>query len=59
LRIHFGLGDHQKVDKIEVIWPNGKVESIPNLAADRYYTIREGAGVVKTSEPMPGSPSRP
>jgi hypothetical protein len=53
LRIHFGLGDHQKVDRVEFFWPDGKVESIPNLAADRYYTIREGAGVVKTDAPSP------
>jgi hypothetical protein len=59
LRVHFGLGDHQKVDKVEVLWPNGKVESIPNLAADGYYTIREGAGVVRTDDPKPNTPSRP
>jgi hypothetical protein len=59
LRIHFGLGDHQKVDKLEVLWPDGKVESIPNLAADRCYTIREGAGVVRADDPKPGNPSRP
>jgi hypothetical protein len=58
LRIHFGLGDHPKVDKVEIIWPNGKIESILNLAADRYYTIREGSGVVKTDDPRP-RPSRP
>jgi hypothetical protein len=59
LRIHFGLAEHPKVDKLEVLWPDGKVDSIPNLAADRYYTIREGAGVVKTDNPNPHSPSRP
>jgi hypothetical protein len=59
LRIHFGLGDHPRVDKVEVLWPDGKVESIPNLAADRYYTVREGTGVVKTDNPKPGSTSRP
>jgi hypothetical protein len=59
LRIHFGLGDHQKVDKLEVLWPDGKVESIPNLAANRYYTIRECAGVVRADDPKPGNPSRP
>ncbi len=59
LRIHFGLGDHLRVDKLEVLWPDGKVESIPNLAADRYYTVREGTGVVKTDNPKPDSPSRP
>jgi hypothetical protein len=59
LRIHFGLGALQKVDKLEVLWPGGKVESIPNLAADRFYTIREGAGVVKTDDQKPNTPSRP
>ncbi len=59
LRIHFGLGDHQSVDKLDVLWPNGKVESIPNLAADHCYTIREGAGVVRTDAPKPDTPSRP
>jgi hypothetical protein len=59
LRIHFGLGDHPRVDKLEVLWPGGRVESIPNLAGDRYYTIREGAGVIRTGDPKPGNVSRP
>ncbi len=59
LRIHFGLGDHPRVDKLEVFWQNGKVESIPNLPADRYYTIREGAGVVRTDDQKPTPQSRP
>jgi enediyne biosynthesis protein E4 len=59
LRIHFGLGDHQSVDKLDVLWPNGKVESIPNLPADHCYTIREGAGVVRTDTPKSDTRSRP
>jgi hypothetical protein len=59
LRIHFGLGDHPRVDKLEVLWPGGRVESIPNLAGDRYYTIREGAGVIRTGDPKPGNVSGP
>jgi hypothetical protein len=46
LRIHFGLGTHDRVDKAEIIWPNGKIETLTNLAADRFYTVREGAGIV-------------
>ena len=30
--LHFGLGDHEKVDKAEVLWPDGKVEILTNLA---------------------------
>jgi hypothetical protein len=48
LRIHFGLGSHDRVDKAEVLWPNGKIETLKNLAADRFYTVREGAGVVSS-----------
>jgi hypothetical protein len=56
LRIHFGLGSHERVDKAEVLWPSGKVETLTNLAADRFYTVREGAGVVssKPSEAFKG-----
>jgi hypothetical protein len=48
LRIHFGLGRHERVDKAEVLWPNGKTEILTNLDADRFYTVREGEGVVSS-----------
>jgi hypothetical protein len=46
LRIHFGLGKHDRVDKADVLWPDGSVETLTNLAADHFYSVREGAGVV-------------
>jgi enediyne biosynthesis protein E4 len=51
LRLHFGLGASEKVDKAEILWPDGTVESLPNLAADRFYSVREGAGVVSSRAP--------
>ena len=51
LRIHFGLGDHTRVDKATVLWPDGKVETLTNLAADRFYSVREGAGIVSSKQP--------
>ena len=51
LRLHFGLGDYPRVDKAEVLWPDGRVENLANLAADRFYQIREGAGVVASKPP--------
>ncbi|HLH02500.1 MAG TPA: CRTAC1 family protein [Bryobacteraceae bacterium] len=47
LRLHFGLGASEKVD-LDVRWPNGAVEKVPGIPADRFVTIREGAGIVKT-----------
>jgi hypothetical protein len=41
LRIHFGLGSKDHVDRVEILWPDGKMEVRSNLAADRFYTIKE------------------
>src|SRR5258708_37451836 len=41
LRIHFGLGNHDRVDRVEIAWPSGKKETLTNLAVDRLYKIKE------------------
>ena len=39
LRVHFGLADAAKVDRLEVRWPNGLEEEWRDLAADRIAKI--------------------
>jgi len=51
LRIHFGLGNHSSLDRAEILWPDGKKELLTNLAADRFYVVREGEGVISTKAP--------
>ncbi|MGB6722737.1 MAG: CRTAC1 family protein [Terracidiphilus sp.] len=51
LRIHFGLGNYGHLDRAEILWPDGKKESLANLAADRYYVVREGQGVISVRQP--------
>jgi len=51
LRIHFGLGNHDRVERAEILWPNGAKEKLSNLAADRFYVLREGQGVVSNKPP--------
>jgi enediyne biosynthesis protein E4 len=58
LRLHFGLGSHDRVDRIDVIWPSGKTETIRGLAADRYYSVKEGEGIVPRDRLKPQA-SRP
>jgi hypothetical protein len=43
-RVHFGLGEWRRIDRLEVRWPGGKQESWTGLEADRIVTITEGAG---------------
>jgi enediyne biosynthesis protein E4 len=46
MRVRFGLGPAAGVDRLVIRWPSGRVETVPRLAANRYYVIREGEGVV-------------
>jgi hypothetical protein len=48
LRLHFGLGKHELLDRAEVLWPDGKKETLTDLAVDRFYVVREGQGVVSS-----------
>ena len=44
-RVHFGLGDATTVDKLEIHWPGGAVESVHLPAVDRIFTIEQGKGI--------------
>ena len=54
LRIHFGLGNQDRVDKAEILWPDGTKQTLNNLDADRFYRIREDKAIlsVKTVQEM-------
>jgi hypothetical protein len=51
LRMHFGLGNHERLDRAEILWPDGKKETLTNLAADRFYVVREGQAAVSSKPP--------
>jgi hypothetical protein len=46
LRVHFGLGNLERVDSVEISWPAGNVEILNNLVADHFYKVKEGKGIV-------------
>jgi hypothetical protein len=50
LRVHFGLGKAERVELLEIRWPSGQVDTLKNLAADRLYYVKEGAGIFKLEE---------
>ena len=50
LRIHVGLGTLRRVDRIDVAWPSGSVESVETVTgvdADQTVVIQEGSGIVR------------
>jgi enediyne biosynthesis protein E4 len=45
-RIHFGLGNHTKVDSLIITWPSGQVDRLANVPIDQIIAVKEGAGIV-------------
>jgi hypothetical protein len=40
-RLHFGLGSRTRVDRVEVRWLGGGVETFDSIAVDRLVTLTE------------------
>ena len=55
-RLHFGLGNADRVESIEVAWPSGRVDRFGPLAADAAYLVREGQAELT---PLAGFTRRP
>jgi len=41
VRVHFGLGAARRAT-VEIRWPDGALQSVGDVEADRYLTVREG-----------------
>ncbi len=39
-RLHFGLGKAATVDSLTVVWPDGRFQTLTDVAADRVLTLR-------------------
>ncbi|HEY5380872.1 MAG TPA: CRTAC1 family protein [Acidobacteriaceae bacterium] len=52
-RVHFGLGAATKIDSLVITWPSGKVEKLGSLAADKFYFVLEGHGLVPAERARP------
>jgi len=48
LRLHFGLEDVERIDKVEVFWPNGSVQVFQDVVADRFYHLKQGGTLSKS-----------
>lgn len=48
-RLHFGLGTHKKIDRIEVRWIGGGVDVFDDVAVDQFLTLEEGASNVESN----------
>jgi len=54
-RLHFGLGDHTRVDRLSVHWPSGLVEHYENLSTGQRIRLIEGEGLVRPDRVIGGA----
>ncbi|NIM51826.1 MAG: RNA-binding protein, partial [Gemmatimonadales bacterium] len=56
-RAHFGLGDAERVDTLEVTWPDGRYQLLTDLPVDRVLTVRH-SDATGGRGPNPAPPAR-
>ena len=47
MRVHFGLGQALRVDRLELRWPSGTIDVMNNLEVNQILTVFEGKGIVR------------
>lgn len=45
LRQHFGLGNAQQIDSVEIRWPSGLVQKFGGLAVNNFYEVKENESI--------------
>jgi hypothetical protein len=51
LPLTFGLGQADKVARMEIRWPSGRLEQLGEVAANQLVIVREGEGII-SAQPM-------
>lgn len=62
LRLHFGIGDAVKVERIEVAWPSDRKEAFLDVKANQVVVLEEGKGQTVIKPPparKSGATSKP
>jgi enediyne biosynthesis protein E4 len=59
LPLTFGLGKADKPYTIEINWPSGGVDKIPEIKANQSLTIQEGKGITSAAPIVFAKPAPP
>jgi hypothetical protein len=50
LRVHFGLGNAEKVELLEIHWPSGQMDKLKDVKPNQVVYVKEGEGIVRTMQ---------
>jgi hypothetical protein len=51
--LHFGLGNHDTVDSLQIIWPDGQEQQLTDIPADQQITLQQEKASVTSPENTP------
>jgi hypothetical protein len=57
MRMHFGLEQATKVDKVEIRWLSGQIDQLKDLEVNRLYVVQEGGKILKSEQLKPATKS--
>jgi hypothetical protein len=49
LRVHFGVGETKRIERLEIRWPGGETETLREVAVNQIVTVTEGKGITARS----------
>jgi enediyne biosynthesis protein E4 len=52
LTVTFGLGVVERIERVDIEWPSGRVDKLANVAINQLHIVKEGSGVSE-SKPLP------
>jgi tetratricopeptide (TPR) repeat protein len=52
-RLHFGLGESKRAEKVRIAWPSGLVQELPPLEAGYLYEVTEGVAEFRSERLRP------
>ena len=47
LRAHFGIGEVERIDRMEIRWPSGAVQEFAGIEANQWLVVEEGEGIIR------------
>jgi hypothetical protein len=57
LRLRFGLGDAGKADRVEIHWPDGKIDVLTDVPGNQLIVVEYGGRIV-SSTPYHAGPAK-
>jgi hypothetical protein len=46
-QLHFGLGKHEKIERVEIQWPSGQKQVVQDPPVNQQIIVKEGNSLIR------------